>query len=59
MYLGEIETLSAVHESHPDKNVYFTEQWTSGNGEFGGDLRWHVKNLIVGATRNWSRTVLK
>jgi glucosylceramidase len=59
MYLGEIEALSTVHEAHPDKNLYFTEQWTSGKGEFSGDLRWHVKNLIVGATRNWSRTVLE
>lgn len=59
MYLGEIEALTTVHETHPDKNVYFTEQWTSGKGDFGGDLRWHVKNLIVGAPRNWSRNVLE
>ena len=59
MYLGEITALSKVHDAHPDKNVYFTEQWTSGKGDFGGDLRWHVKNLIVGATRNWSRVVLE
>lgn len=59
MYLGEIEALNTVHQAHPDKNIYFTEQWTSGKGEFGGDLRWHVKNLIVGASRNWSRTVLE
>jgi glucosylceramidase len=51
--------LSKVHEAHPDKNIYFTEQWTSGEGDFGGDLNWHVKNLIVGATRNWSRNVLE
>lgn len=59
LYLGEIEALSEVHDAHPDKNIYFTEQWTSGKGEFGGDLNWHVKNLIIGATRNWSRTVLE
>lgn len=59
MYLGEITALSKVHDAHPDKNLYFTEQWTWSKGEFGGDLRWHVKNLIVGATRNWSRTVLE
>lgn len=59
MYLGEITALSAVHEAHPDKNLYFTEQWTWSKGEFGGDLRWHVKNLIVGAPRNWSRNVLE
>ena len=59
LYIGEIEAMSKVHEAHPDKNLYFTEQWTSGEGEFDGDLRWHVKNLIVGATRNWSRNVLE
>ncbi len=59
MYLGEINALSNVHDTHPDKNIYFTEQWTSGKGEFGGDLNWHTKNLIIGATRNWSRNVLE
>jgi len=59
MYLGEIDALSKVHDAHPDKNIYFTEQWTSGKGEFGGDLKWHTKNLIIGATRNWSRNVLE
>lgn len=59
LYLGEISVLSKVHEAHPDKNIYFTEQWTSGRGDFGGDLRWHVKNLIIGATRNWGRTVIE
>jgi glucosylceramidase len=59
MYLGEITALSKVHDAHPDKNLYFTEQWTSGQGEFGGDLRWHVKNLIIGAPRNWARNVLE
>ena len=48
-----------MHEAHPDRNIYFTEQWTSGEGKFNEDLRWHVKHLIVGATRNWSRNVLE
>src|SRR5690349_12114614 len=30
MYLGEINALAKVHNAHPDKNLYFTEQWTSG-----------------------------
>jgi glucosylceramidase len=59
MYLGEINALDSVHSVHPDKNIYFTEQWTSGKGDFGGDLRWHVKTLIVGAPRNWSRNVIE
>lgn len=59
LYLGEITALSQVYDAHPDKNLYFTEQWTSPEGTFGGDLVWHVKNLIIGATRNWSRNVLE
>lgn len=59
MYLGDIGAMGKVHEQFPDKNLYFTEQWTSGQGDFGGDLQWHIKNLIVGAPRNWSRTVLE
>ncbi|HMG93775.1 MAG TPA: glycoside hydrolase family 30 beta sandwich domain-containing protein [Chryseolinea sp.] len=59
LYLGDITALSKVHDAHPDRNIYFTEQWTSGKGDFGGDLKWHIKNVIVGATRNWSRTVLE
>jgi glucosylceramidase len=59
LYGGPISALSTVHNAHPDKNVYFTEQWTGGPGNFGTDLKWHVENLIIGATRNWSRNVLE
>ncbi len=59
LYLGEIEALSKVHEAHPDKSLYFTEQWTSPQGEFSGDLQWHTKHLVIGATRNWARNVLE
>lgn len=59
LYAGPIEALSEVHRAHPDKNLYFTEQWIGAPGNLKGDLNWHVKNLIVGATRNWARTVLQ
>jgi glucosylceramidase len=59
LYGGSITALNEVHDAWPDKNIYFTEQYTSSTGDFGGDLNWHVKNLIVGATRNWSRNVLE
>lgn len=59
LYMGEIEALSKVQEAHPDKHLYFTEQWTSPEGTFDGDLRWHTRHLIVGATRNWARNVLE
>jgi glucosylceramidase len=59
LYRGPIEALTKVHEAHPDKNVYFTEQWVGAPGNLRADLDWHVKTLIIGATRNWSRTVLE
>lgn len=59
LYGGNIEALQDVHEAHPDKNVYFTEQWIGAPANFGGDLLWHVKNLIIGASKNWAKTVLE
>ncbi|MDB5233205.1 MAG: glucosylceramidase [Hymenobacter sp.] len=59
MYGGKIEALSQVHDAHPTKNLYFTEQWVGSKTSFDTNLAWHVKTLIVGATRNWSRTVLE
>lgn len=59
LYGGEINTLTKVHNARPDKHVYFTEQWIGAPGNLPGDLRWHVRELIIGATRNWSRTVLE
>ena len=59
LYGGNVEALRDVHEAHPDKNVYFTEQWIGAPANFGGDLLWHVKNLIIGASKNWAKTVLE
>jgi glucosylceramidase len=58
-YAGTIDAMSQVHNAHPDKHVYFTEQWVGGPGNFPEELKWHVETLIIGATRNWSRTVLE
>lgn len=59
LYAGNISALSTVHDAHPDKNVYFTEQWTSSTGAFDGDLKWHIKNVIIGSMRNWSKNALE
>ncbi len=59
LYGGSIDALSKVHASHPDKNIYFTEQWVGGPSNFGGDLKWHIENLVVGAARNWCKVVLE
>jgi glucosylceramidase len=59
LYAGDISALTGVHDAYPSKNLYFTEQWVGAPSNFGGDLSWHVNNLIIGATRNWSRNVLE
>lgn len=59
LYGGDISALDVVRTAHPDKRLYFTEQWTSGSGAFDGDLRWHIKNVIIGSMRNWSRNALE
>jgi glucosylceramidase len=59
LYAGNISALSTVHNLYPDKDVYFTEQWTGANASFDGDFKWHIKNVIIGSLRNWSRATLQ
>ena len=59
LYGGTIDTLSSVHNAHPGKNLYFTEQWIGAPGNLKEDLVWHTKNVIIGAMRNWCRIALE
>ena len=59
LYAGDVSALSTVHNAYPDKNVYFTEQWTGANEAFSGNLKWHLKNVIIGTMRNWSKIALE
>ncbi|MFT3902483.1 MAG: glycoside hydrolase family 30 beta sandwich domain-containing protein [Niabella sp.] len=59
LYGGDISALTTVHNAHPDKNLYFTEQWLGGPGNFPDDFLWHTKNLVIAAPKNWSRNVLE
>ena len=59
LYAGDIAALSTVKNAHPSKNIYFTEQWTGSKGSFDGDLKWHVKNVLLGALQNHSKIVLE
>jgi len=59
LYGGDIAALSTVKNTHPNKNIYFTEQWTGSKGSFEGDLKWHVKNVLLGALQNHSKIVLE
>ncbi|WP_121808346.1 glycoside hydrolase family 30 protein [Mucilaginibacter kameinonensis] len=60
LYGGDISALTDVHNAHPDKNIYFTEQMTvEPENQSTINIAWPVKSLIIGATRNWSRNVLE
>ncbi|MCC6928288.1 MAG: hypothetical protein IT359_04760 [Gemmatimonadaceae bacterium] len=58
-YAGDVSAQSRVHEAHPDKDTWFTE--CSGGAwapNFGDNLRWNVRTLIIGTTRHWARGVM-
>jgi glucosylceramidase len=59
-YGGDMSAMTTVHKARPDKNLYFTEQMVVEGRDGGGQLRiaTPVKELIIGAPRNWSRNVI-
>ncbi len=59
LYNGDISALSKVKAAHPDKDLYFTEQWAGYKGDFTGDFMWHVKNVILGAVNNHAKTAIE
>lgn len=59
LYGGEISALTTVHNAYPDKNVYFTELYTSSTGDFATDLKWHLRAVVIGSARNWSKNAIE
>ena len=59
-YAGAVSAQSYVHNAHPDKDIYFTEI-SSGTwaGSFSDRLMWDATQLLIGATRNWAKTIIK
>lgn len=58
-YGGDPSAMTDVHNSIPDKDIYFTE--CSGFykfSNFSDNLKYAAENLIIGAPRNWAKTVL-
>lgn len=58
-YAGDVSAQSTVRDAFPAKDIYFTEcsggEWAT---DFGANLAWNVRHLIIGAARNWARSVL-
>ncbi len=59
-YSGDPTAQSELHSVHPTKAIYLTEcsggEWST---DFASNLWWDVHTLVIGATRNWAKTVLK
>lgn len=58
-YAGDVSAQGVVHDAFPEKDAFFTEcsggEWAPHWGE---TLGWMTANLVIGATRNWSRGTL-
>jgi glucosylceramidase len=61
-YSGDPSAMTALHNQFPTKDVYFTECSGSVSSDpantFSDTLKWHARNLIIGATRNWAKSVV-
>jgi glucosylceramidase len=61
-YSGNPSAQSTVHNSYPNKDAYFTEcsgtQSSNPANTFSDSLDWQTENLIIGATRNWAKSVV-
>jgi glucosylceramidase len=58
-YGGEMSAMTIMHNAHPEKNLYFTEQMVVEKpGSPSIEIAAQVKRLIIGATINWSRNVI-
>lgn len=58
LYGGDISAMTDVYH-RTGKGVYFTEQYTGAGGDFQGDFSWHLRNVLIGAPNNYSKTVLE
>ena len=59
LYGGDISAMSQVNKAHPDKDLYFTEQWTGARGDFASEFMWHMKNVIIGSVNNHAKAVIE
>ena len=63
-YSGDPSRQTDLHRAFPDKGIWFTE-CSGSHGPtdppaqvFADTLKWHARNLVIGVTRNWGKTVV-
>jgi glucosylceramidase len=61
-YYGDPSAQSELHQAYPDVAIYLTEcsgvRSAQPENTFRDTLRWQTRNLVIGAVRNWARTVV-
>jgi glucosylceramidase len=61
-YAGDPSAQTTVHNAYPAKDTYFTEcsgtQSANPASTFPDSLDWQTEHLIIGATRNWAKSVV-
>ena len=63
-YSGNAAAQSALQKAFPEKGIWFTECSGSHGASdtpeqiFRGTLTWHARNLALGTTRNWAKSVV-
>jgi glucosylceramidase len=56
-YAGDPSAQLTVEQAFPAKDIWFTECSGITTSTFPGDLVWNAENLLIGATRNYARSV--
>ena len=56
-YGGDVSAQATVKNAYPGKDIWFTECSGTTNTQFAGDLAWNADHLLIGATRNWARSI--
>ena len=56
-YAGDPSAQLTVEQAFPAKDIWFTECSGITSSAFPGDLIWNAENLLIGATRNYARSV--
>jgi glucosylceramidase len=63
-YAGDPSRQTDLHDAFPDKGVWFTEcSGSHGPSDppaqaFSDTLKWHTRNLVMGVTRDWGKSVV-
>ncbi len=63
-YAGDQRRMTDLHRRFPAKDIWFTECSGSHGPDdppaqfFADTLKWHARNLTVGVTRNWARSMV-